>query len=246
MWREALRVWKLSLLRNPIPVGFLFLLIAFLSLLTPLPGIGFLNTLLNTYLIFSYVVYVSKAYIASGGDSKAFLSSLGWNPTKVFFRFFRETLAIITGQLILTLGAGALSLLVFSLGGVWSVLKPLLEGGEVSWLGLVLSLILSLFLYFSVVSSFPIFFGRAMQRGRGFWGTLKTFLSSIYAEVSWRTLLNWDYIKSSFIMSVITLLLLLAHLLFILLPLFIPLLSFLTIHLIYTFGTVAVFRLLRS
>ena len=249
MWREALKVWEESLRANPsLSLPFVALLLA-LNLFLWIPLLGQLSALLEIYLIFSYIVHTSKLYLGSGGDLEAFRSGLrSVGLGKALFSHTAEVLGVLVAQVFLTVLTLLASLVILSAGGALSVLKPLLEGGDVSWKGLLLSLLIAVFLYFSVVSSFPIFFGRAMLRGKGFSGTLSAFISSLWAEVSWRTMLSWDYIKSSAVISLITLGFLLLHLILLIPPLFLfgPILTFLTVHLLYTFGTVACFRLLRS
>ena len=249
MWRESLTLWKLSLVHNPLPVTVVLLLLVFLNLLTFLPPFSLMAVLFNYYILFAYVVFASKKFLECGGDTVCFERSIRVNPFKALFSYLPETIAVLIAQFLLTLLAFVFALVVFSVGGVWSVLKPLLGGGEVSWTGLLVSVLLALFVYFSVVTSFPMFFGRAMLRGKGFSGTLRSFITSLYAEISWRTMLSWEYIKSSFVISLIALGFFLAHLLVAVLPPLIvvaPVLTFVTLHLLYLFGTVSVFRLLRS
>lgn len=193
------------------------------------------------------MVLVSKTYVASEGREDAFLDSLRRkNFLNLIIEYIPETLAVLVAQFVLTVLVLIVSVLIFLIGGGVSVIKPLLSGGEVSWTGLLITLILALLLYFSTVTSFPLFFGRAMLRGKGFSETLTKFLGALFVEVSWRMLLSWDYLKSSLVISIISLLLFLLSLLFFFLPPLASLISFLTLHLLYLFGTVACFRLLRS
>ena len=242
-------MWRESLGANPsLSLAFSALLLL-LSLLLWTPLLGQLLALFESYLIFSYLVFVSKLYVSSEGDLETFRSRLrSTGLGSVLFSYALETLGVLVAQILLTVLALLVSLVILSAGGFVSVLLPLLEGGGISWKGLLLSLLIAALLYFSVVSSFPLFFGRAMLRGRGFRGTLLTFISSLWAEISWRTMLSWDYIRSSLVISIITFGLLLLHLILLIPPLSIfgPLLTFLTLHILYTFGTVACFRLLRS
>ncbi|RLJ70605.1 hypothetical protein BCF55_0882 [Hydrogenivirga caldilitoris] len=245
MWREALLFWKISVLKIPTLVA-AFLLILF-SVFTFMPPFSLPALLFNYYLTFSYVVFMSKKYIETEGNPSTFEEATN-SPIKFLYSYASETIGVLVAQFLLTLGAILFALIVFSVGGVWSVIKPLFMGGDVSWTGLVLSLVLSLFVYFSVVTSFPIFFGRAMLRGKGFSQTLSYFLTSLYAEISWKTILNWDYIKSSAIVSLITLCLLVLNLLIAFitpLALLAPAVTLLNLYLLYLFGTVASFRLLR-
>ncbi len=249
MWREALYVWKDSLTVNPsLSLPFTALLFL-LNLLFWIPILGQLSALLETFLIFSYVVFISKLYIDSRGNRETFSSRLASASLgSLIFSYTAETIGVLVAQLFLTFLAFIISLIILSAGGFMSLILPLLEGGDVSWKGLLLSLLIAVFLYFSIVSSFPIFFGRAMLRGKGFSGTLSTFISSLWAEISWRTMLSWDYIKSSIVVSLITFGFLMLHLVLLIPPLLLfgPILTFLTVHFLYTFGTVACFRLLRS
>ncbi|WP_157560488.1 hypothetical protein [Hydrogenivirga sp. 128-5-R1-1] len=249
MWREALLLWKLSLKASPPLTGTVIALLTLLNLLTFLPPFSMMAFLLNYYILFSFVVFVSKKFIEGEGSLSYVERSMRENSTRALFTYFYETVAVLVGQIILSVGAVIFALVVLSVGGVWSVIRPLLEGGEVSWTGLLISTLLAVFVYLSVVTSFPIFFGRAMLRGRGFSGTLKSFVTSLYAEISWKTILNWDYLRSSAVISLITFGFFLAHLLVVIItPLLVfgPVLTFLTVHLLYTFGTVAAFKLLRS
>ena len=249
VWKEALHIWKISLTANLYTsLPFLFSLVL-LNLFVWIPLVGQLSALIESYLIFSYIVFTSKLYIDSEGNPEALKSGLrSVSLTKVLSSYPGEVIGVLVAQIFLTVLALLLSLVILSAGGALSVIKPLLEGGDVSWKGLLFSLLIAVFLYFSVVSSFPIFFGRAMLRGRGFSGTLLAFISSLWAEVSWRTMLSWDYIKSSVVVSLITFGFLLLHLILLIPPLLLlgPILTFLTVHFLYTFGTVACFRLLRS
>ncbi len=249
VWKEALHVWKISLTANLyISLPFLFSLVL-LNLFVWIPLVGQLSALIESYLIFSYVVFISKLYIRRGGNIEGFEEDLrSANLLSPVLSYPREVIGVLVAQIFLTVVALLVSLVILSAGGALSVIKPLLEGGDVSWKGLLLSLLIAVFLYFSIVSSFPIFFGRAMLRGKGFSGTLSTFISSLWAEISWRTMLSWDYIKSSIVVSLITFGFLLLHLVLLIPPLFLfgPILTFLTVHFLYTFGTVACLRLLRS
>ena len=213
----------------------------------PLPLIGQVSALLLYFLTFSFIVLVSKTYISSEGREEVFKENLKRkNLLSLITEYLPETLAVSVAQFVLTILALIVSLLIFLIGGGLSVIKPLISGGEVSWTGLLITLVLALSLYFSVVTSFPLFFGRAMLRGKGFGETLAKFLGALFVEVSWRMLLSWDYLKSSLVISLISLLLFLLGLFLFFVPPLASLLSFLTLHLLYTFGTVACFRLLRS
>ncbi len=249
MWRESLIIWKLSIIANPLSVGLLVVLFALLTIFSLVPPLTFLLPLIQYYVIFAFVVYVSKKYLESGGDEERLRKLLGVGLHTILTSYPKETLAVLIAQLFLTALAVLVALIIIFVGGVWLLIKPLLEGGEVSWWGLLVSVGVALFIYFSVVTSFPIFFGRAMLRGRGFGETLEYFITSLYAEISWKTILNWDYIKSSAVISVISLGLLIAGFFVGITPLapaLTPFMTFLTVHLLYTFGTVACFKLLRS
>ncbi len=224
----------------------LFLLLSSFSLIPPFT---LLFPLLYYYISFSYVVYVSKKYLESNGSEEKLRNHLRENLKVYITSYPGETVAILIGQLFLTVLAFIVAFTVVVVSGAWLIVKPLLEGGEVSLWGMVIGVLIALLLYFSVVTSFPIFFGRAMLRGEGFGSTLQSFITSLYAEISWKTMLNWDYLKSSVVISLMALALLSANLLIGITPLapaLAPFVTFLTIHLAYTFGTVACFRLLRS
>jgi hypothetical protein len=246
VWREALTLWKLSLVGNLSTAIPLLLTFAVLNLILFVPVLGVLLFPVKYYLLFAYTTFVSKRYVEKGGNESALLSSIRGNPVRVLLSYFRETLAILVGQVLLTITAVLIAFLMLFAGWLLYLIKPLLEGREMSIGGFLLAAVLSILVYLSVVSSFPLFFGRAMLRGRGFIGTLRYFLSSLYAEVSWRTLLSCDYLKSSLVVSLIALLLFFLGLLFSLFGPFALPFSFLSIHLIYLFGTVSAFRLLRS
>ncbi len=239
----------MSLSVSPLTTGVILFTLILMNVFTFLPPFSPLALLVNYYLLFAYVVFVSKKFVESGGEPASLKSSLRTNPADALFSYPLETAAVLLAQLILSVGAVFFALVVFGLGGVWSVIKPLLEGGDVSWAGLLISLGLALFVYFSVVTSFPLFFGRAMLREKGFSGTLRAFVTSLYAEISWKTMLSCDYVRSSVVISLITLAFVILHGILTLVPpllLFAPVLTFLTVHLLYLFGTVAAFRLLHS
>ena len=244
-------MWKISLSSNPsLSLPFLGVVIL-LSLSFPVPLMGQILALLNSFLIFSYVVWVSKTYVAEGGDLQRVATAIGEaNLIKVVKEHPSVVLGVMVAQLILGVVALILSIVILSLGGVWYVLMPLVSGeGDVNLLGVLLAVLVSLLLYFSLVSSFPIFFGRAILRGKGFGDTLRFFISSLWSELSWKTFFNLDYLVSSAVISAIVLAMILFNLLLMILPFgffLSPVISFLTLHLAYLFGSVAVFKLLRS
>lgn len=250
MWRFTLQVIKLSLTEKPSLTVPYLLAITLLSLPFPVPVLGQLAFIMNLFLVFSFLVFTSKLVAFHGED----LASLRLELKKASFlrvltAYPGETAGVILGHLILTVLAGLVAALVILVGGSSFLIVPLIRGEGVSWWGVLVFLLLALFIYFSVVTSFPLFFGRAVLKGRGFWETLYKFLSSVFAETSWRTLLNCDYTRSSLVISFLILLVITANLLFLIVPpLFVlsPVLSFLGIHVAYTFGTVACLKILRS
>ncbi len=248
MWREALDLWRISLGSWKLSIPLILLLL--LLNLPPALLAGSLTVPLSSFLIFAYTVFVAKSYVDAGADLPELERDLHRKSfPRAILSYVPETVAILTAQTALGLLALFTAFVVFTVCGVWSVVRSFVGGGELSWTGLLVSALLALFLYFSVVSSFPLFFGRAVLRGKGFWSTLRYFVESLYAELSWRTLLSCDYIRSSAVIASVGLCLLLLHwLLLLLAPLSVlaPVLSFLTVHLFYLFGTVACFRLLRS
>ena len=212
---------------------------------------GQILALVNSFLIFSYVVWVSKTYVAEKGNLQKVATAIGEvSLVKVVKGYPSVVLGVMVAQLILGVVAFILSIVILSIGGVWYVVMPLVSGeGEVSLIGVLIAVLVSALLYFSLVSSFPIFFGRAILRGKGFGDTLRFFISSLWSELSWKTFLNLDYLISSLIISAIVLVMILLNFLLMILPfgLFLsPVVSFLTLHLAYIFGSVAVFKLLRS
>ena len=225
-------------------------LLIFLSALTLIPAVASLAILLSSYLMFSWTLFVAKSYVRAGGrfeELRAVLRRTTFG--QAVSGYVLETVAVLVAQTALGILALFIALVVFTAGGVWSVLLPLLEGEVVSWTGLLLSAFLAFFLYFSLVSSFPLFFGRAVLEGEGFRSTLRLFIESLYRGLSWRIFVNADYLKSSLLISLLSLLFILLHGILLLLPFafFVgSVLSFLTLHLLYIFGTVACFRLLRS
>lgn len=243
-------MWRRSLTENPRISFPLLSLLLFLNALTLIPPVASLAVLLSSYLMFSCTLFVAKSYVRAGGRLRE-LEAVLRRATfpQVVFGYAYETLAVLIAQTALGILALFVAFVVLTVGGVWSVLLPLLEGRVVSWSGIVLSVFLAFFLYFSLVSSFPLFFGRAVLKGEGFRSTLRLFVESLYRGLSWRTLLNADYLKSSVLISLISCLFILLHGIVLLFPFTLPagsVLSFLTVHLLYTFGTVACFRLLRS
>ncbi len=250
MWRDTLKVIKVSLFEKPSLTATLFGAVVLLTLLAPVPVLGQLAFLLNLILVFSFLVFTSKVFLRCEGDlARMTLEFRRSSLATVVGSWFLETLGVLVGHLVLWVLAALLAFILFLIGGSVFLVLPLIKGEGIGWTGLIGTVVLAVVLYFSVVTSFPIFFGRSMVRGSGFWGTFYTFLSSLVAEISWRTILNCDYLRSSVVISLFVLLIFLLNLVFVLAPFLFflsPLVGLLALHTAYTFGTVACFRLLRS
>ncbi|GEM_PF-3212285 len=249
MWRFTLQVIKISLLEKASLSIPYFVLITLLTFGLPVPVVGQILFLLNLFLIFSFITFTSKTLVLHRGDLVRFRQELKRSSLfRVLFSYVPETVGILAGQFVLTLGAVLVALILLVAGGSSFLIVPLIKGEEVSWWGIFVTLVFSALLYLSVVSSFPLFFGRAIFRGSGFSDTFVKFVSSLFFEISWKTMLSCDYMRSSFILSLVILGLILLDLLLLSIPplgVLSPAVSFLGFHTAYTFGTVACLRLLR-
>ncbi|HHJ64006.1 MAG TPA: hypothetical protein ENJ61_03775, partial [Aquifex aeolicus] len=126
MWREALSVWRMSLGENyRITLPLLSLLI-FLSALTLIPAVASLAVLLSSYLMFSWTLFVAKSYVRAGGrfeELRAVLRRTTFG--QAVSGYVLETVAVLVAQTALGILALFIALVVFTAGGVWSVLLPL-------------------------------------------------------------------------------------------------------------------------
>ncbi|MDQ7037660.1 MAG: hypothetical protein Q9N26_00465 [Aquificota bacterium] len=250
MWGFTLQVIKISLLEKPAFSVIFFTLLILLTLSFPVPILGQLLFLLNLFLVFSFITFTSKTVVLHGGDMVRVRQEFRRSGVlRILFSYVPETLGVLVGQFVLTLGAILVALIVLVAGGSSFLIAPLIRGEEVSWWGVLGTLVLCALLYFSVVTSFPLFFGRAVLRGSGFSATFVKFVSSLFFEVSWKTVFSCDYMRSSLVLSFVVLGLIMLDVLLLSLPplgVLSPVISFLCFHIAYTFGTVACLRLLRS
>ncbi|NPA32143.1 MAG: hypothetical protein GXO04_00805 [Aquificae bacterium] len=244
MWKKTLRVWFITLTQNPSLTSGLALLFTALNLLFVLP-LGVLSLLLQNLITFSAIIYFSKLYLKTKGDEEAYKKGVKESSlSDVILSYMPHALFLVLANYALLISLFVLLVMAFILLGLLVGTSLLAFGTAPSGTLVLVYVLFFLFLYFSVVTSFPAFFARTVVEAKKPSDYFILFLTAPFSRLLWRISFSFELLVSSLIVGAVSLFLLIFK--FLLVRLFPPLVlltyffGFVNLLLVYLFGVVSV------
>lgn len=245
MWKKTLTLWKLIVFDNPdftLSVALLYFLLNFLFLV---PILNIFNFFIESVVTFALLICVSKLYVAVEGNVRAFKEELSrLNAFRCVRTFWKEAVAVSLAHIV----TGILSLFIIFLG---LAIIALITGTSFiffnfampAW-AIVLYLVFLLFVYFSIVTSYPSYFARVIFEAQTPKDYFFKFITAPFSKLLLKMSFSLDLLFSSLIISFFSLLLTLFKIFvtyfFPISILFVSFFAFLNMLLVYLFGVVAV------
>ena len=245
MWRKTLTLWKIILFENPnfvLSDALTYFLLNFLFLI---PLLNAFNFFIESIVTFGLLICVSKIYAKAKGDIKAFRKGLeGLNAFVCVKENFLEAVALSLAHMVMGvvalffvfLGLMIIALITGTTFLIFNTVPPL-------W-ALALYLAFLLFVYFSIVTSYPSFFARVIFEAKTPKDYFFMFITAPFSNLLFKMSFSLDLLASSLIIGGISLLLTLFKVfitwLFPASILFLSFLVLINILLVYLFGVVAV------
>ncbi|NPB08633.1 MAG: hypothetical protein GXN96_06870 [Aquificae bacterium] len=246
-WKKTLRTWYLSLVANSsltLQIALLFFLLNFL-IIVPLvaPFTFFLQNLLN----FSLILFFGKAYLSAGGDERTYEEKLkAVSSLREPLSYLKESFFLVLAQYVMTALLLVFLLIALIAAGAVLGISLLAFGTTPPWWALLLYGVIVLFLYFSIATSYPLFFARALLESSNPRDFFLKFLTAPFSSLLLRMNFSLELFLSSLVISTFTLVLFLVQwVLYYLFPpavLFSYFFTFVNLLLLYLFGLISLYK----
>ena len=245
MWKKTITLWKIILFENPnftLSVALIYSLLNFLFLV---PILNAFNFLIESVITFSLLICVSKIYVNVSGNIEGFKKKIiNLNAFQCVRNYLLEAVALGFAHMIMGvialffvfLGLMIIALITGTSFLVFNAVPPL-------WV-LAFYLAFLLFVYFSIVTSYPSFFARVIFEAKTPKDYFFMFITAPFSKLLFKMSFSLDLFVSSLIIGGISLLLTLFKVfitwIFPISILFVSFLVFINMLLVYLFGVVAV------